>query len=148
MFFTFGVWVFQIPALHDLAHERYTLLAACRPNHRKCPYTRCPLGYSLITSVVSSKKVTVKEIGVISQVASANVTARYPNQHPILKGAQNARFLGTDHLAIPRYLGTQKLHEAGGTKVVKMDGGLVTDLQATIVEPIPCPSSRRVGAEN
>ena len=72
------------------------------------------MGHLLTTSVTSSRRVTVTRICALFQVASAHVTARYPNQHPILEGARDALIFGTDHLETPRYLGIRRIYKESG----------------------------------
>jgi len=135
-------WV--VPALRDRAHERYTLLAACRADEQASEtyINETPYGaftYHLCNLIEESRS---ERICALFQAASAHVTARYPNQHPILEGARNALIFGTDHLKTPRYLGIRRIYKESGTTMVEMDGGLVSGVtqgSTWAVRPVGAP---------
>ena len=137
-------WVPQIPAFRDLTPERYTLLAACRANEKAAEISinGTPYGaftYHLCNIINESHS---EEMRALFQSASTKVTAHYPNQHPILEGSQNALIFGATRLDSPRYLGIRSIDHAGETKVVEMDGGLVSGVtQGSIwaIRPVGAP---------
>ena len=121
-------WLPQISAVRDLTHERYTLLAACRANEKAAETSINGAPYGAFTYHLCKliKESHSEEIRALFQLASTNVTACYPNQHPILEGTQNALIFGVTCLETPRYLGIRSTYDAGGRRMVEMDGGLAS----------------------
>ena len=50
----------------------------------------------------------------------------YPTQHPIFESAQNALIFGAAWLETPRFLDIRSIYNAGGRKMVEMDGGFAS----------------------
>jgi len=122
-------WIPQIPGHRgDLLRERYALLAACRADEKASETSINGTSYGAFTYHLCKliKESHSEEIRTLFQLASANVTAGYPYQHPILEGVQNAIIFGTTRLDTPRYLRIKGIDEVKGTVVVQMDGGLVS----------------------
>jgi len=131
-------------ALRDLKHERYTLLAACRANEKAVETSVDGTTYGTFTYHLCNvlNESHGEEIHTLFQLASRKVTARYPNQHPILEGAQNASIFGAIRFETPRNLGIRRIYDTGGAKMLDMDGGLasgVTQGSIWAVRPVGAP---------
>ena len=135
----------ETTAVRDLKHEGYAHLAACRTNEKAAEIFIDGLAYGAFTYHLCKliKESHSEEIRALFQLASTNVTACYPNQHPILEGAQNALIFGATHLETPRYLGIRSTYDDGGTEMVEIDGGLASGVlcgSIWAVRPIGAPS--------
>lgn len=107
----------------------YVLLASCRADETACemPIEDKIYGaftYLLCTLILKSGRNA--DIRSLFRLASANLTAKYPHQHPILEGSPDAIVFGTYHLETPRYLLIKKIEIRDRTTLVEMDGGLAS----------------------
>jgi len=129
----------------DLTRERYALLAACRANEGAAEISIKGTRYGAFTYHLCTliKEGYSGEIRTLFQLASTKVTAHYPNQHPILEGAQNASIFGATRLETPRYLIVRHTYDTpGGTKMLEIDGGVasgVTQDSTWAVRPVDAP---------
>ena len=128
----------------DLTRERYALLAACRANEGAAEISIAGTRYGAFTYYLCTlvKEGYSGEIRTLFQLASTKVTAHYPNQHPILEGAQNASIFGATRLETPRYLIVRHTYDTGGTKMLEIDGGVasgVTQDSTWAVRPVDAP---------
>ena len=83
----------------------YALLAACRANELAYEITEAKpyeaFTYLLCKLINESRN---EDMRTLFQLASADITARYPHQHPILEGPQDALIFGTYRLGTLRAL--------------------------------------------
>lgn len=116
---------------HRSGHSPFTdcvLLAACRAGEITPEIQVGATWYGVFTyefhNVICESR--DEDMRTLFRLASARVTAQFPNQHPVMEGPQGASVFGTPRLITPRFLDIKKIKTVGGVTLVEMDGGLVS----------------------